>query len=201
MNRMRLLQVLTVFVVVAVVVEGKGKGGAKGNKQQSQTENEEVVKDPWSDCRSSIEAEQITAKERILSFMTVEEGSWALANATNPDTRRYTLAMASYDYCMACEGLSVADPICKTVCYQTSDCYTLLYTTSEGDLLVNKGCLYDPDDGKVGCDIKKAECLANNMTQCSCDLCKGEYCNWDSSSFGLKLNSLLIVAVVYFFVL
>ena len=42
------------------------------------------------------------------------------------------------DYCMACEGLSVADPICKTVCYQTSDCYTLLYTTSEGDLLVNK---------------------------------------------------------------
>ena len=33
------------------------------------------------------------------------------------------------------------------------------------------------------------------------DLFQGEYCNWDSSSFGLKLNSLLIVAVVYFFVL
>lgn len=185
---MRVLQVLTLFLAVAVVVESKGKGGAKGNKQQSKTEDE-------------VQGEHITSKERILSFMTVQEGSWALANATDPATRRYTLDMASYDYCMACDGLSIRDPICKTVCYQTSDCYTLLYTTAEGDTLVNKGCLYDPDDGKLGCDLKKAQCLANNMTDCTCDSCKGEYCNWDSSSLGLKLNSLLIAGVVYFFLL
>jgi len=176
----------------AVVVEGKGKGGAKGNKQKSAVEEETSY-----DCGKP----KKTARDRILSFMSVQNGSWELANATSPETRRFTLEKENYDYCMACEGVSIRDPICKTVCYQTSDCFTTIYTTSEGDTLVDKGCLYNPDDDELGCDVKEAECLAKGMTDCACLSCKTEYCNWDSSSMGLKINSLLIAGAVYFFIL
>lgn len=197
------------FLILVIIPHSHCKGGAKGGGGSKKSDDDGGDGDPHcGDSRNQItEAErQKNIRRNILSFMTIKPGSLFKAKTTDPGTRRYSLDDVDeeeFDFCMVCDGVALNESVdCKTVCYQTSDCYSLIYNTTQG-VKIDKGCLYAPYDGREGCNKLSSWCSSSkNNTNCYCQHCEKEYCNWDSSSLGIRMNSLLVlvVGVIHFFV-